>query len=39
MDMLYRFLTLSLRENQTELQRSERQRDQIPIIVRDADQA
>lgn len=35
MDILYRFLTLTLRQNQTELQLSEMLRDQIRIITRD----
>lgn len=34
MDILYRFLTLTLRENQTELQLSEMLRDQMFIIAR-----
>jgi hypothetical protein len=33
MDLLRRFLTLTFRENQTELQRSEMPRDQIWIIA------
>lgn len=33
MGILYRFLTLTLRENQTELQLSEMLRDQLRIIA------
>jgi len=33
MDLLRRFLTLTLRENQTELQRSEMLRDQMYMIA------
>lgn len=33
MDLLRRFLALTLRENQTELQRSEMPRDQMLIIA------
>lgn len=35
MDLLYRFLTLTLRQNQTELQLSEMLRNQMQIIARD----
>jgi len=35
MELLYRFLRLTLRENTEELQRSEMLRDQMLIIARD----
>lgn len=35
MDLLRRFLTQTLRENQIQLQRSEMLRDQLRIIARD----
>jgi hypothetical protein len=35
MDILYRFLTMSLRENQTELQLSEARRNQVYMMQYD----